>query len=485
MRSGEIGFRGVQYLMRILFLLGFLAAPAWGCSCSGSSTGTPPCQSAWQYDAVFTGMVAEITDPGPSVAPPGAAAASPIAFPQRRVRIRITEALAGLDPKQQEIVIETGLGGGDCGYGFRRGLDYIVYASKKPGGAFSTIICAPTRLVEDAADDLKYFHQLAILSPAAEIRITAFDIHGSWGSQGGGRQMPVLAGARVTIDGAGVHESSTTDAAGRHVFSGLPPGGYRVDASLEGYATAMGLRPVQLHAKGCAEVGLPLQLDRHVSGRILTRDGLPAAGVTVEAVPTRPRHENDLPFAADSSTTDADGRYELRSLTTGDYYLGISLGRSPTLQNPYTRWFYPGTEDPAAAGILHVSDKAEVLRFDLTLPLPQHDRVIQGVVFWPDGRLAEGANISLEDPRWTWQAFTNVAANTDKQGRFTMHVLDGTGYRIHAAAFANGPVSAEPVRIDPGGNPLDLKLVLTRKGYTPRNGIDKGLDDWRQGLGLR
>jgi hypothetical protein len=136
--------------MRIVFLLGFLPAFGWGCSCMVSPTGTPPCQSAWAYDAVFTGMVVEVTEPErPSVAP-----LEPAAFPQRKVRIRITEALTGIDPKLQEIVVETGLGGGDCGYAFIRGSDYIVYASKKQGGALSTGICSPTRLAADAAEDL-------------------------------------------------------------------------------------------------------------------------------------------------------------------------------------------------------------------------------------------------------------------------------------------------------------------------------------------
>jgi hypothetical protein len=242
---------------------------------------------------------------------------------------------------------------------------------------------------------------------------------------------------------------------------------------------------VRVHSKGCAEVALPLQLDRVVSGLILGKDGRPAAGVTVEAVPRRPKYENELPFASDSSTTDENGRYELRHLTTGDYYLGISLSRSPTLQNPYTRWFYPGSEDPAAAAIVQVSDKAEVLRFDLTVPDRQHDRMISGTVFWPDGRIAEGVNIFLEDPRWPWLN-SNVVATTDKRGRFTVHGLDGTRYRLHAAAFVNAPVSAEPAPIDTGGSPLDLKLVLTRKAYSPRDGFtSKALDDWRKGLGLR
>jgi hypothetical protein len=42
-----------------------------------------------------------------------------------------------------------------------------------------------------------------------------------------------------------------------------------------------------------------------------------------------------------------------------------------------------------------------------------------------------------------------------------------------------------PVSIEPGITALDLKLILTRKGYTPLEGIGKGLEDWRKGLGLR
>jgi hypothetical protein len=155
------------------------------------------------------------------------------------------------------------------------------------------------------------------------------------------------------------------------------------------------------------------------------------------------------------------------------------------LLNPYTRWFYPGAEDLAAAALVHVSDKPEILRFDLTAPDAQHDRVISGTVFWADGRFAAGVNIFLEDPRWPWLN-SNVAATTDKQGRFTVHALDGTRYRLHAATLVSTPVSAEPAPIDAGVSPLDLKLVLTRKEYSPRDGFtSKALDDWRKGLGLR
>lgn len=358
--------------------------------------------------------------------------------------------------------------------------DYIVYARKNPAAGFSTDICSQTRPLEDA-EDLKYFHQLREAPETSEIRVTAYDAHGKSRLAG---DPPAMAGIPLTLDGNGIHESATTDAAGRHVFSGIPAGEYTVHASLEGYTLAYPAQPVRVHLKGCAEIGVPLQLNRVVSGHVFTKDGRPAFGAMIEAVPTRPRRENDLPLAADSAPTNEDGRYELRDLTAGDHYLGVSLSRSPTVQNPYTPWFYPGTEDPGAAGIVHISDRPETVEFDLTLPDPQQRRMISGTVLWPSGQPAAGVNIFLEDPRWPWKMFHVVAA-TDQKGRFSLRGLSGTRYRIHAA-IPKGPnsISAEPLTIEPGSDPLDIKLVLTRNGYSPAELRGKVLEEWRRGLGL-
>ena len=375
-------------------------------------------------------------------------------------------------------------------YNFQCGAEYIVYAYfadafKQSSGRFSTGICSPTRPIDSAGEDLEYFRQLANADPTGEIRVTAFDPYSSWrNSVATLGDIAGLAGAQVTIEGHDLRKTATTGRNGRHVFGGLPPGEYSVAATLDGYMMPDRPRPVRVHAKGCAGVPVKLRLDRMVTGRILTRDGLPAAGVAVEAVPTRPRHENELPFAADSATTDANGRYELRRLTPGDYYLGISLSRSPTVNNPYTRWFYPGTEDATAAAIVHVSDQPGRQSFELTLPARQNPRAIEGVVVWPNGKPATNAKVFLEDPRWPWQVFF-VAASTHNAGRFTARPLDGTRYRIHAVSVSNDPSSAEPVPVEPGARPAKVALVLTRKGDTLAEHIGKGLDAWRKGLGLR
>jgi hypothetical protein len=73
--------------------------------------------------------------------------------------------------------------------------------------------------------------------------------------------------------------------------------------------------------------------------------------------------------------TDADGRYELRYLDTGDYYLGVNLDRMPNPQNPPRRWFYPGAQDQAQAMVIHVADAPGRQQFDLTLPDPAGEQL--------------------------------------------------------------------------------------------------------------
>lgn len=469
--------------MRLLILFGLARVICHGCSCVASPVPIPTCQFAWQYHAVFTGIVTGITDRELPVIVPGKPRPEPDLFLKKQVMLKITQVFTGVNSSEKEITIETGFGGGDCGFPFERGVEYIIYAFNQTSGRLSTGICSPTKRTESAAEDLTYFRQLGQAAPVSEIRVTAFDPHKSWGnSTAVTRGIAPLPEARVTIEGPNVRRTATTDGNGRHVFDGLPPGEYKVAVTLDGMMPA-GIRPIKVHAKGCAEVAAALRLERIVSGRILTADGQPAAGVKVEAVRTRPRHENELPFSADSATTDPNGRYELRGLTTGDYYLGISLSSSPSLENPYTRWFYPGTEQPTAAITIHVSERSERQSFDLTVPARQNPRVIEGVVVWPDGRPAPDVQLYLEDPRWPWQA-PPVVASTDPAGRFKVTALDGTSYRIHAVSLANGSSSAEPLLVKPGATPARLSLALTHKGHSAAEQPRKGLDEWRSGKGL-
>src|SRR5713226_7083575 len=123
-------------ILSTLVLLGVPLSPLWACTCAG---GGSPCQAAGRSVAAFTGTVLAITDQAAQFLPSsntGVFAASrrqngapiPSSPPARVVRMRVRDVLSGISPGQTEIEIVTGQGGGDCGYAFQTGIDYVVYA---------------------------------------------------------------------------------------------------------------------------------------------------------------------------------------------------------------------------------------------------------------------------------------------------------------------------------------------------------------------
>jgi hypothetical protein len=452
------------------FLLLVTAPSAWACSCAPIGS-NPPCQATWDVSAVFTGMVTDIMGTRPIIAQPenGKSTAgrqradAPIptlTLPQRTVRLQIGEVLTGVERELKEIEVLTGFGGGDCGYGFEVGVSYIVYAYKNSDGQLSTGICSRTRPLKDADEDLAYMHAVPTAPATGEIRI----VQARFNAQR-------ISGVRINAEGNGKQYVASTNDAGEAKLSGLTAGEYKVHADLDNHFPVD--RTVKLHAKGCVEVPIYMALDRRIQGRVLTKDGLPAAGV---AVAVRPTQE----LSGDSVKTDADGRYELRHFESGGYYLGINLKESPTPAMPYTRWFYPGTDDPARAAVIYFSDEAEIKRYDLMLPDRQSPRVVEGTVVWPDRRPAAGALLLVMDPRWLWAGFA-ARATAGADGHFVLPLFDGTQYRLHAT-FINPPsgtASAEPVNIQAGKDPLNLRLVLTRPGNSVAEDQRKGNEQYR------
>ena len=56
----------------------------------------------------------------------------------------------------QRVDVETGLGGGDCGFSFEVGREYLVFADRDESGRLSTGICSDTAPVEKSAANLAY-----------------------------------------------------------------------------------------------------------------------------------------------------------------------------------------------------------------------------------------------------------------------------------------------------------------------------------------
>jgi len=148
--------------------------------------------------------------------------------------------------------------------------------------------------------------------------------------------------------------------------------------------------------------------------------------------------------------------------------LGINLNHTPTRDTPYPRWFYPGTENQAAAAIINFSGKPDSRTYDFTLPDRQDERVIEGIVLTSEGRPMPRARVTVYDSAESVVAF-GVA---DTAGRFLLRVFADVAYRLHAVwpEYPDKVFSAVPVDIDPGSRPLNLQLILNQRGNSVLDG---------------
>jgi hypothetical protein len=185
----------------------------------------------------------------------------------RTVRIRIGEILSGVEPGQQEIEILTGLGGGDCGYPFETGAEYVIYAYNNSDGHLETGICSRTRPLPQAADDMAYFHSMASASSTGTLRV-----------QTGFSGRPGLRGIGIIAEQGGSRYHSLTNDAGEAVFTELPAGKYKIHAESDGDLPDD--PEVLLGSKGCASLTLFRAL--RLVGRVTTLTGEPAVRIAVE-----------------------------------------------------------------------------------------------------------------------------------------------------------------------------------------------------------
>jgi hypothetical protein len=294
-----------------------------------------------------------------------------------------------------------------------------------------------------------------------------------------------LGGVKVVLEGAQRRLELTARDDGRFVFPGLPEGEYRVTAEKRGYVVAQPAQPLKLAAKSCAEANLRAQPDRRIRVHVFNSDGDPVSGVSMMVLAaTKVRTTAQLAAVGGASAqpegplhlTDAKGWAEFRNLDPGDYYLGVNLESPPTPMTPYGRLYYPGTEERDLATTLRIPEDGAVVEVELTLPPPQRERALSGVVTLPDGSPAKGAMLYLEDPRFPFLAIV-VRAIADDQGLFTVNCYDGNRYILYAVsacALVRDCRSSEPYEILPGVEP-SLQLVLSRRGHAAMEEYQRSL----------
>ena len=215
------------------------AGEALACSCMPSG---PPCQGAFEVDAVFAGTVSSISAipaEGPPLRPNEARL-------PRALRVEFVDVQGFRGVQGAALTILTAGSGPACGYTFTQGQRYLVYASRNSDGTgLITGICSRTRLLADAGEDLRFLQGLPA-ERSARARIYGAVVHSERDPWTGAVRATPVPNVIVTASGPAGAFNGSTDAAGRYEVM-VPPGKYEVSAVLPAAFSAQNLlRTVEL-----------------------------------------------------------------------------------------------------------------------------------------------------------------------------------------------------------------------------------------------
>jgi hypothetical protein len=389
------------------------------CSCMSSG---PPCQNYFQVDAVFTGRVERIS-PAPDGDPP-----------VRKVRVEFAVAAAFRGIQGSTVSILTADSGAACGYAFKPGERYLVYAYRtKDGARLEASICSRTRLLAGAGDDLRFLETLS--TPAAagarvfgSIRHREPDL-----ATGLPRDYGPVADVLVTVRGPASAFEAWTDGQGRYEVTGLPPGTYEIavlppaDFSIRHLQQTADLPD----ARACFVADFGVRYDGRITGVVRNTSGEPAEGAQVEVMAVE-RVGATGNIEALRTRTGAGGSFEFADVPPGRYVVGVDLTRrmDPKLVFPAT--FHPGTPDPALATVVQLDRGNRHDLESMTLPPARRTYQLTGTVTFEDGAPVSGASISLWDGAATWRQVA-VGIKTEIDGTFSFVVHEGLSYVAKAS----------------------------------------------------
>jgi hypothetical protein len=413
------------------------ARDAVACSCMSSG---PPCQAAFQVDAVFIGTVRSID----LRKVPMDGMATPV--DRRMVHIAVERVVRGVEGTVVDVW--TGMGGGDCGFDFKAGERYVVYAWRRDG-ALTTGICSRTRLLSDAAEDLAYFAALPS-APSAGV-VSGTIVHfATRGPDVPTEKVPV-ADVQVLLRSTGGVFSGMTDPAGRYTIAHVPPGTYDFEVlPPSGFSRRFLGAHVELKdPRACVVQDFGLRYDGRVSGTLVDGRGKPVADLRVDIAPAD-RPEDRLPDSR--ATSDAFGHFELTDVPPGRYIVGIGFTQYPNDGTVYPRTLFATAAEVGAGAKLEIGG--------LTVPEPRRPYELTGVIVDVNGVAVPGANLVVRGPRF--QQLSPVVT-TAADGSFQVTVFEGQAITLHSWY----DVSASPMRqasrdlpMTISGPPPPVRLVL-------------------------
>jgi hypothetical protein len=449
----------MRWILLLVAVFAFLTVgvqSANACSCGG---GGAPCESYGGAAAVFVGTVIGYSENRL----PKEVARKEVDWSPRIFKFSVEQSYLGVEGS--EIEVSTGTGGGDCGYEFKTGQRYLVYAYRYTE-RLTTSICTRTRLFIEANEDLAFLGNLSSAAPGATIH-------------GGVTPEKFLKGEKnsddpdvsITIVGENERKEIRPDAQGRYRLSGLRPGKFKVTLNLPDTLTVYQAEQVVTVAdRGCANVSYFIAENGRVSGRVFDVDGQPVAKIPVSLV--KPESVDPTNYVKLVSTDD-DGRYSFSGVPSGRYVIAINHSQftNPTdATNAYPRAFYPGVIDRPHAEIITLESGARVVERDVRLPPRNSSSIVDVQVEWADGTPVTSTIVSVRDVTYK-DSSLSYGIEADEHGRFKINGY--IGQKLFIDARSNRTYVPSGSRFEPMERSSPVRITLEKPAHLVKIVITK------------
>jgi hypothetical protein len=447
--------RYVNSIVGVALIVMVFSVKAFACFCGGGGT---PCEDYGRAAAVFVGtpIAMRTVERSPT------RNREQIEYLPRIFTFSVEQTFLGLQTR--EIEVSTGMGSSDCGYDFKLGTRYLIYAfGYTKNHRLTTSTCSRTRPFTDASEDLEFFRSFgsrgAGVTIQGEVKRARQNV-----ATGNPSEWRPLANIGLTVEREGERRDILADAEGRFRLAGLSPGKFKVTLRLpEELYTYKPVQELMVSDRGCATVNYHVVDNGRLSGRLLDPEGQPAVKVELQLMEAD--HTDPMKDQAKYAQTDAEGRYNFDSLPPGRYVLAANLKRFPHQNDPatvYPRTFYPGVLDMSKTEFIDIGTGEAVRGRDWQLPVRRADSTVTGKVVLADGTPVARALILFRDVTYDdapmkneMEQFLQLAVNpqtveADDLGYFTIKGYVGQIYVM--ACFNKRPSvdgrRSEPERLD-------------------------------------
>jgi hypothetical protein len=348
--------KALSSLAAIIFIL-FGAQASLACECATSQT----CSQVEMHDSMFLGKAINVSI---------VEAKTEHEWRHRVFRFVVIESFKGTERIGDQVDIATGMGGGDCGYGFAIGERYLVDAFKS-NDQLRTGICGVTAPEKRALVSMR---ELRLISSGGRVpdlsgRV-AIDSNRAFPVSGASRSLPGIPINAKALR-TGVIHRAITDTEGVYTFQELTPGEYELSPELpitlttdtSGLATLGPPLTITVPASGRIGAACRLAVNVHptgrISGTVVDSSGQAVKGY-IFAYPTPGEEPLELYQWASSAQIGKDGHFKLGGLRAGGYKLMFES--YPTAANvgstrkPLERRYYPDASTSNEATTVRVED---------------------------------------------------------------------------------------------------------------------------------